>query len=574
MPQLSEYELEREANIARNRALLQELELKEAVSSLGIPKPAPAKAKSNAKPVQPAKKVKRERDEDTGPRRTSARLKTAPLIDPNESPGSKRKREAEEEERRVIAAEEALKAEERTRAAKRPRHQDLVLAILVEDAEPEDLSSLTAALDVVAQPKRVGIIESKPASQEAKEVKALRDKLQELKVVARAKVTQNRIYSAAYHPEITKDLIFFGDKNGQLGIWDARAPPDEVTDEDGDVSTPTDEQERGKYWRLQAHWPADPKSSISAVKLDPIDSHSVYTSAYDCTIRSLSFETSTSREIYHSSDTLISSIDLPPSGHEMWISDTIGGLTHIDLREGNGKRPRWYELSEQKIGCVSINPREPHFLLTASNNRVLKLWDARKLQSIPVESLSTAFTKDTSTPVEFDAETVNKFLDSKKGEGCLRGEWTHGKSVSSAYWDPRGKSIVSTCYDDTLRCAFCAMCILALWDLDTAKFNSSPSAPLPKPFSQIRHNCQTGKWLTILRAQWTTNPDTYPHFTIGNMEHSLDIYSCKGDVIAKLADKTKISAVQAVTCSHPNIVERAVSGNASGRCVLWAPADA
>jgi hypothetical protein len=85
-----------------------------------------------------------------------------------------------------------------------------VLATLVEDAEPEDLSSLTAALNVVAQPKRVGIIESKPASQETKEVKALRDKVQELKVVSRAKVTQNRIYSAAYHPEITKDLIFFG----------------------------------------------------------------------------------------------------------------------------------------------------------------------------------------------------------------------------------------------------------------------------------------------------------------------------------------------------------------------------
>lgn len=68
---------------------------------------------------------------------------------------------------------------------------------------------------------------------------------------------------------------FLIDKNGQLGIWDARAPPDEVADEDGDVSTPSDEQERGKYWRLQAHWPANPKSSISAVKFDPTDSHSV-----------------------------------------------------------------------------------------------------------------------------------------------------------------------------------------------------------------------------------------------------------------------------------------------------------
>lgn len=25
-----------------------------------------------------------------------------------------------------------------------------------------------------------------------------------------------------------------------------------------------------------------------------------------------------------------------------------------------------------------------------------------------------------------------------------------------------------------------------------------------------------GKWLTILRAQWTTNPNVYPHFTVSS----------------------------------------------------------
>lgn len=124
--------------------------------------------------------------------------------------------QAEEEERRAIAAEEALEAEEHARAAKRPRHQDLVLATLVEDAEPEHLSSLSEALNVAAQGKRIGIIESKQESQEAKELKELRDKFQGLKVVSRAKVTQDRVYSAAYHPEITKDLIFFG---GEIVVY-------------------------------------------------------------------------------------------------------------------------------------------------------------------------------------------------------------------------------------------------------------------------------------------------------------------------------------------------------------------
>lgn len=124
-------------------------------------------------------------------------------------------------------------------------------------------------------------------------ITALRESLARLKVVARAKVTQDRVYSAAYHPEPTKDLIFFGgestslffgpmcgslttmtDKHGQLGIWDARAPTEEVADEDGDTATPLD-GESGRYWRLQVHWPATSRSSISSIKFDPLNSNSV-----------------------------------------------------------------------------------------------------------------------------------------------------------------------------------------------------------------------------------------------------------------------------------------------------------
>ena len=97
----------------------------------------------------------------------------------------------------------------------------------------------------------------------------------------------------------------------------------------------------------------------------------VYTSSYDCTIRTVSFPTGVSREIFSTEETLISSIDLTPTGHEMWISDAVGGLTHLDLREDKSKA-RWFGLSDVKIGTVSINPRDPCFLLTASNSRVLK----------------------------------------------------------------------------------------------------------------------------------------------------------------------------------------------------------
>jgi len=84
-------ELEREANIARNRAILDELELKQAVADLGIPK-TKATQKSKAKPVQPSKRVKRERSESDVPRRQSSRLKKG-AVDPSESPAERKQRE-------------------------------------------------------------------------------------------------------------------------------------------------------------------------------------------------------------------------------------------------------------------------------------------------------------------------------------------------------------------------------------------------------------------------------------------------------------------------------------------------
>lgn len=61
--------------------------------------------------------------------------------------------------------------------------------------------------------------------------------------------------------------------------------------------------------------------------------------------------------------------------------------------------------------------------------------------------------------------------------------------------------------------------------------------------------------MTILRAQWSPNADAYPHFTvsgiylvenlinqapqIGNMKHSLDIFSGKGELVARLSDPSR-----------------------------------
>ena len=65
---------------------------------------------------------------------------------------------------------------------------------------------------------------------------------------------------------------------------------------------------------------------------------------------------------------------------------------------------------------------------------------------MPIQSLQT----DTTSPT-YEFEDVEKHMELSNGKDAMVALWEHGKSVSSAYWDPRGRSIVSTSYDDKLR---------------------------------------------------------------------------------------------------------------------------
>jgi transcription initiation factor TFIIIB Brf1 subunit/transcription initiation factor TFIIB len=109
-----------------------------------------------------------------------------------------------------MEAEERMEAEEKARLAKRARHTDLDLITLAENEEEADIGSLSAALQNVSQNRRrvrdEDAYQSEDETEEENFVTELRDKLQDLKVVSRAKVTQDRIYSAAYHSEITKGI--------------------------------------------------------------------------------------------------------------------------------------------------------------------------------------------------------------------------------------------------------------------------------------------------------------------------------------------------------------------------------
>ena len=232
-------------------------------------------------------------------------------------------------------------------------------------------------------------------------------------------------------------------------------------------------------------------------------SRKVYTSAYDCTVRSLSFTSGISREVYAMEDAVITSMDIPPASHEMWLSDAEGWATHLDLREDKSKR-RAYQLSDQKIGCLSVNPTNPAFILTSSNNRTLKYailfflapFHAPRLRGSTLISLCdcdqglgcTETSKASGASIaalfhwssshsseqvprngvlELELQDVEQLDKPKGGTATLRADCKHDKAVTSAYWDPRGRSIVSTCYDDSLRCMYCMIACVVVFPVLT-----------------------------------------------------------------------------------------------------------
>ena len=134
-------------------------------------------------------------------------------------------KQAEEEGRRK-AEDERLQAEERERQARKPRHQDLELEALLDIENTEDKSEQKdlwrlkdTMVNVWPRPRPSSTYDSftyEETKEEEREVAQLRKRLTKMKIVARAKVTTNRVYCAQYHPENSKDLIFFGGNISQF----------------------------------------------------------------------------------------------------------------------------------------------------------------------------------------------------------------------------------------------------------------------------------------------------------------------------------------------------------------------
>jgi WD40 repeat protein len=213
----------------------------------------------------------------------------------------------------------------------------------------------------------------------------------------------------------------------------------------------------------------------------------LFSSSYDCTLRHLDFSTLKSTELFShtNEDMLITHFDLVPNGQEAWIADKNGGISHCDFREGHQERRRWVVQEEgraAKLGGLSVNrmstdfrmddvnstddpASQSHLLVTAGNDQHLRIWDTRHFSHLnprSTEMLSPPAPKsepgedskphiNTYPTSSIPSEKVQNYQSSAKGKGLLRASYQHGKSCSAAYWDPWGRRILTTSYDDKLR---------------------------------------------------------------------------------------------------------------------------
>ena len=424
---------------------------------------------------------------------------------PAESEAARKKAEAEKEA--------FLEAE---RAKRRRVEGPIELVDVIQDGDTwEDAKTVLAA--VTRTPVARQYRERPEDPNDTARLKSTRKEMAGLSLHTRhhvndVRITPERIYCVGMHPGVDKKLCVAGDKVGYLGMWDV----DAVEGEDGDEDDEDEQATEPKIHHFKLH-----ARTITALTFDPMHGNKLFTSSYDCSVRCLDLTTGRATEVHaNDDDAAYTSVEVLPDGNAIYMSDLDGNVTCKDLRSRDCLQ--LHRLHERKVGSVSLHPHAPHIVCTASLDRTMKVWDWRMISR----------RRDAIPPLA-------------TYEGRL--------SISSAYYNTLG-SVVTTSFDDTL-CVFDGVV-------------GEPEADTLEPDHIVGHNNHTGRFLTVFKAHWQSDPaDGVQKFCCGNMKRKIDLFDAQGNALVQL-DNEQITAVPAVVEYHPS-QNWVVAGNASGKCLLW-----
>ena len=250
-----------------------------------------------------------------------------------------------------------------------------------------------------------------------------------------------------------------------------------------------------------------------------------YSASNDGTIRQLSFDYQQFLESFVNDDemSLLTVTSSPQHPNSLFACDRKGDLIILDTSSSSLTASSRTSLSHLKVNCVTVHPGG-HLLASCGNDRTVRLWDLRQLKD--------------DTPLH---------------------TFEHGYSVNSVYFSPSGAHLLSTCIDDYVR----------VWAVDGEDVSAWPDC------TRIRHNNQTGRWVTLFKAKWTMTDDA---FIIGNMSRQVDLYAWEKEAVKggggvpppQLYAMTsgELTAIPSAVAIHPSN-EYFIGATASSYAYLW-----
>lgn len=437
--EVSDYERKRQETIAKNQTLLRNLALDAAQTGL-----APSSRKKATPTSKPKKRAAPKVKEEIVPLRTSSRLKG--IVADSEV----HKRKAEDESVALQQAEHA----KRQRVSGDLNVSDILVSGKGWDASGNLLSGVGPAEPYV---RTFGSQDIKETTN--KELKELRERVSGLALWQdvepnRIKMTPERIYSMAFHPTAEKALIFAGDKKGNLGIFDSSQSTPIKAEDDEDEHT-----FEAAITTLKPH-----TGAITAFQFSHTDPNAVFMASHDSSIRRLDLAKGVAVEVYAPADSKsnegLTGLQISHQDPNILYFTSLYGTFGIhDMREGKSQTQA-YELSEKKIGGFTLHPAYPHFIVTASLDRYMRLWDLRKISGKGAEKMP-----------------------------ALVGEHLSRLSVSHAAFNGAGQ-VATSSYDDTIK-------IYDFSDCGKWKAGYSLSEEEMEPKTVVKHNNQTGRWVTM-----------------------------------------------------------------------------
>jgi len=322
-----------------------------------------------------------------------------------------------------------------------------------------------------------------------------------------AKVVPERIFSLAVHPSPNTLIAAAGDKRGCVGLWDILA---------------TTSPGHGVHL-YQPH-----TRPVNSLSWDMANNNNLVSTSYDGTTRMLDMEKQEHVMIYGEKEFLYdggwTTCHAQRCPDTFLVSQgTSGTVVMVDRRVSWEKPVSIAKLFDRVAPkSVSVHPVQNNYFLVGNNKAGVFIFDIR--------NASTSATSQLMTPV---SELIG-----------------HTRSLSSCQFSPvTGNQVVTMGSDDKVML-----------------FNTSTMAKTIAPQCKVRHNNQTGRWLTPFRSSW--HPTREGMLVTGSMERprQIEVWGTASgslDLAARLRGEF-LGSVCSLVEVHPT-KEVVVGGNSSGR---------